>query len=199
MEIQVSATYDQDSKRYHRFVIDEGQAVIGSIYIPKNKEIPERVTILLKTKTEKEKWQGVYFKAFNMERLLNPKELASILNVKLGFATLCQSGRLYPVARENRQSMDWSEGEGKEAEELWGLRGIMQVVIRDGNLEVAIVIFRKMVAPEPLHLPVKVERAGLIRDLKRIWIAIGKTTEEGKRGAGEVDEENEKGKEILVS
>jgi hypothetical protein len=48
METQISATYDQDSKRYHRFLIDEGQEITGTIYIPKDKEVPDRVTISLK-------------------------------------------------------------------------------------------------------------------------------------------------------
>lgn len=53
MEIQITATFDQDSKRYHRFLIDEGQAVTGSIYIPKGKEIPEKVTIRLMTAADR--------------------------------------------------------------------------------------------------------------------------------------------------
>ena len=54
MEIQLTATFDQDSKRYHRFKIDEGQGVTGSIYIPKGKEIPDKVTIRLLTAADKE-------------------------------------------------------------------------------------------------------------------------------------------------
>jgi hypothetical protein len=49
MEIETTATFDQDSKRFHRFMIDEGEGVTGSIYIPKGKQIPERVLIQLKT------------------------------------------------------------------------------------------------------------------------------------------------------
>ena len=44
---ELIATYDSDSKRYHRFLIDEGQEITGTIYIPKDKEVPDRVTISL--------------------------------------------------------------------------------------------------------------------------------------------------------
>lgn len=55
MEKELTATYDQDSKRYHRFLIDGGQGITGTIYVLKDKEIPDSVTISLKTKGEKEK------------------------------------------------------------------------------------------------------------------------------------------------
>ena len=55
MKIQITATYDQDSKRYHRFMIDEGQEITGTIYIPKDKEVPDSVTISLKTRGERER------------------------------------------------------------------------------------------------------------------------------------------------
>ena len=47
---EITATFDQDSKRYHRYLIDEGQGVVGTIYIPKGKEIPKEVIIELKVK-----------------------------------------------------------------------------------------------------------------------------------------------------
>jgi len=47
---QLTATYDQDSKRYHRYIIDEGQGVVGNIYIPKSSEIPKELTISLRVK-----------------------------------------------------------------------------------------------------------------------------------------------------
>jgi len=47
---EVIATFDQDSKRYHRYIIDEGQEVVGTIYIPKGKEIPKEVTVKLRVK-----------------------------------------------------------------------------------------------------------------------------------------------------
>ena len=49
-EKQLTATYDQDSKRYHRYIIDEGQDIVGNIYIPKTSEVPKEVTIRLKVK-----------------------------------------------------------------------------------------------------------------------------------------------------
>ena len=55
MEKELIATYDSDSKRYHRFMIDEGQEITGTIYIPKDKEVPDSVTISLKTKGEIER------------------------------------------------------------------------------------------------------------------------------------------------
>ena len=55
MEIQISATFDKNSKRYHRFLIDEGQDVKGAIYVSKEKSVPDKVTIQLKTKADKER------------------------------------------------------------------------------------------------------------------------------------------------
>lgn len=49
---QVTATYDKDSKRYHRYVIDEGQTIVGNIYIPKDEDIPKQVTIKLRIEGE---------------------------------------------------------------------------------------------------------------------------------------------------
>jgi hypothetical protein len=47
---EIVASYDQDSKRYHRYVIDEGQGIVGNIYIPKGKEIPKELEITLRVK-----------------------------------------------------------------------------------------------------------------------------------------------------
>lgn len=54
MEKELKATYDSDSKRYHRFIIDEGQGLTGTIYIPKEGAVPNSVTIRLRTKAEAE-------------------------------------------------------------------------------------------------------------------------------------------------
>ena len=54
-EITIRATYQQDSKRYHRFSIDVGQGVTGAIYVPKNETVPDTVTVRLKTKGETQK------------------------------------------------------------------------------------------------------------------------------------------------
>jgi hypothetical protein len=53
MENQITATYGSDSKRYHRFLIDEGQRITGTIYVPKDKKVPNSVTIFLKTRGER--------------------------------------------------------------------------------------------------------------------------------------------------
>jgi hypothetical protein len=50
---KITATYDKDSKRYYRFYIDKGQGIVGNIYIPKAEDIPDEITILLKTSGEK--------------------------------------------------------------------------------------------------------------------------------------------------
>lgn len=55
METQITAIYDSDSKRYHRFLIDGGQGITGTIYVPKDMKVPDGVTIQLKTKGETEK------------------------------------------------------------------------------------------------------------------------------------------------
>lgn len=47
---EVTATFDQDSKRYHRYIIDEGQGIVGTIYIPKGREIPREVVVNLRVK-----------------------------------------------------------------------------------------------------------------------------------------------------
>jgi hypothetical protein len=49
-ELTLTATYDQDSKRFHRFLIDVGQVMTGTIYVPKNEPVPDAVTIRLRTK-----------------------------------------------------------------------------------------------------------------------------------------------------
>ena len=50
----LTATYDQDSKRYHRYIIDDGQGIVGNIYIPKADEVPEQVTITLQLPQDRE-------------------------------------------------------------------------------------------------------------------------------------------------
>ena len=54
MEKELKATYDSDSKRYHRFLIDEGQGLTGTIYVPKEGTVPDSVRIRLRTKAEAE-------------------------------------------------------------------------------------------------------------------------------------------------
>jgi hypothetical protein len=50
-KLTVTATYDRDSKRYHRYLIDDGQGITGTVYIPKNgDQIPEEIVIKLQEK-----------------------------------------------------------------------------------------------------------------------------------------------------
>jgi len=51
---KITASYDQDSKRYHRFIIKGGQGVVGNIYIPKGEDIPDEIIVSLKTPGEKQ-------------------------------------------------------------------------------------------------------------------------------------------------
>jgi hypothetical protein len=51
-KIEVTATYDRDSKRYHRYNIDEGKGIAGSVYIPKEENpICKEILIKLRVKT----------------------------------------------------------------------------------------------------------------------------------------------------
>lgn len=48
----IEATFERDTKKFHRYVIDEGQLAIGTIYITKGVEaVPEELVIRMKTKT----------------------------------------------------------------------------------------------------------------------------------------------------
>ena len=49
---KIVARYDDDSKRFHRFIIEEGQPVVGTIYLPKGGQIPDEITVVLKTKND---------------------------------------------------------------------------------------------------------------------------------------------------
>lgn len=53
-QVEITATYSDDTKNFHRFDIDEAQGVKGMIYILKGDEIPDSVTIHLRTKAEAE-------------------------------------------------------------------------------------------------------------------------------------------------
>ena len=52
MKKDVTATYDHDSNGYHRFKVDLGQELTGTLCIPKDKPILDTVTIRLRTKAE---------------------------------------------------------------------------------------------------------------------------------------------------
>jgi len=45
---ELTAIYDQESKGYRRFTIDEGQGIRGTLYFPKDEPIPRMVTVLLR-------------------------------------------------------------------------------------------------------------------------------------------------------
>ncbi|MFX0199167.1 MAG: hypothetical protein ACFFCW_23840 [Candidatus Hodarchaeota archaeon] len=49
---KIVARYDKDSKRYHKFTIEEGQDAVGTIYLPKGGQIPHEITVVLKTKND---------------------------------------------------------------------------------------------------------------------------------------------------
>ncbi|MFX0195363.1 MAG: hypothetical protein ACFFCW_04500 [Candidatus Hodarchaeota archaeon] len=49
---KIVARYDEDSKRFHKFVIEEGQRVVGTIYVPRGGDIPDEINIVLKTKND---------------------------------------------------------------------------------------------------------------------------------------------------
>jgi len=49
---RITATFDQDSKRYHRFIIDEGQGLVGNIYVPRGQDVPGEIVIALRTPSE---------------------------------------------------------------------------------------------------------------------------------------------------
>lgn len=46
--IEVSCTYDADTKRCHRYIVDPGQVITGSIYVTKSEKIPESVILRFK-------------------------------------------------------------------------------------------------------------------------------------------------------
>jgi hypothetical protein len=50
VQIEVTCTYDQDTKRMHRYLIDQGQSITGVIYVPKTAKPPESVTLKLQVK-----------------------------------------------------------------------------------------------------------------------------------------------------
>ena len=58
MEKKVVAVYDGDTKRTHRFLITGGQGVLGSIYIPRNEDIPDRLIVDLETRADDKPSEG---------------------------------------------------------------------------------------------------------------------------------------------
>ena len=52
MEKKIKATYTGESKHYYFFLIDDGQFT-GTLFVRKDKPVPDTVTIHLSTKAEK--------------------------------------------------------------------------------------------------------------------------------------------------
>ena len=38
--------YDQDSKRYHRFKIESKDGIVGTLYVPKDTAVPDKVVLV---------------------------------------------------------------------------------------------------------------------------------------------------------
>jgi len=55
MKKKVTAMYDRNTKNCHRFLIEKQQGIKGTIYIDKDKKIPDVLMIPLKTIGEIEK------------------------------------------------------------------------------------------------------------------------------------------------
>ena len=50
---EVTAVYDRDSKRYHRFAIQENEhGITGSLYIPKDQVIPNLKQVVVNLEVE---------------------------------------------------------------------------------------------------------------------------------------------------
>ncbi len=51
-EVHGKFRFDQDSKRFHRFQIETDVGIVGTIYVPKNKEsMPKKITLEYAAKT----------------------------------------------------------------------------------------------------------------------------------------------------
>lgn len=60
MAIRLKAIFDDDSKRYHRFLVEPNDyGITGSIYILKGKEVDYELNILLMTRAEAQKVKGL--------------------------------------------------------------------------------------------------------------------------------------------
>lgn len=49
MKLIIPAVYDKDSKAFYRFTIKSKRGIVGSVYVPKAMEIPDRIVLSLKT------------------------------------------------------------------------------------------------------------------------------------------------------
>ncbi len=51
-EVKGKFQYEQDSKRYHRFKIETDTGIVGTVYVPKDKEsIPKKLVLEYAAKT----------------------------------------------------------------------------------------------------------------------------------------------------
>jgi hypothetical protein len=51
-EPKVIAVFDKDNRKYHHFVITEGQGIVGTLYIPKGTQVPDEVIVALRIENE---------------------------------------------------------------------------------------------------------------------------------------------------
>jgi len=49
-KMKTIATFDRDTKHFRRFLIDDGQGVSGTLYLPKSEQVPEVLEIELRSK-----------------------------------------------------------------------------------------------------------------------------------------------------
>lgn len=49
-QIEITAVFDDDSKRFHRFIIREAEGIAGTIYVSKDSQVPDVVTVKLRTR-----------------------------------------------------------------------------------------------------------------------------------------------------
>ncbi len=51
-EVTGKFKYEQDSKRFHRFIIETDAGIVGTVYVPKDKEsIPKKLVLEYAAKT----------------------------------------------------------------------------------------------------------------------------------------------------
>jgi hypothetical protein len=53
-EKKITATFQDDTKRFHKFVVDDGQDIKGTFYLPKDREVPDVFIVRFRTRAEAE-------------------------------------------------------------------------------------------------------------------------------------------------
>ena len=56
----IHATYVGDSKHHHLFHIDGNQGFMGTVYAPRNRPVPDVLSIRMRTKTDAEAEEESY-------------------------------------------------------------------------------------------------------------------------------------------